>query len=360
MNSRLLAIVALVACAAPLSAQSFNLDFGQPGAVPASSYAAAGLPGYWNGIQATASIDYVLKDLGGNTTNVHFSQAGAAGLIAASDPSLGGDDALLMDDGLITYTFGVDSCFYFYGLQPGVYELITYAWRPNSPSQMALSHVDNTPGLEVSGGAWPGQQVHGVTYAREIVTVDSSGFMGPHSGLDASAVPAVGAVCNGIQLRRIDQHTAFCFGDGTGTACPCGNSGASGNGCASSVAPAGAHLAAMGAASVSQDGLVLIGSGMPNSSVLYFQGTTQVSGGAGSVFGDGLRCGGGQIVRLATKANVQNGSMYPSVGDVAISIRGAIPPSGGTRTYQGWYRNVTGPCGSGFNLTNGVRVTWTP
>jgi hypothetical protein len=52
--------------------------------------------------------------------------------------------------------------------------------------------------------------------------------------------------------------------------------------------------------------------------------------------------------------------MFPASGDVLISIRGAIPASGGTRAYQAWYRNNGGPCGSGFNLTNGVQVTWVP
>ncbi|MEQ1728806.1 MAG: hypothetical protein ABL982_10525, partial [Vicinamibacterales bacterium] len=36
----------------------------------------------------------------------------------------------------------------------------------------------------------------------------------------------------------------YCFGDGTGTACPCGNAGAAGNGCASSINANGANLAA--------------------------------------------------------------------------------------------------------------------
>src|SRR5688572_24869937 len=62
-----------------------------------------------------------------------------------------------------------------------------------------------------------------------------------------------------------EPGTAYCFGDSTGTACPCGNAGLPGNGCASSVNAAGAHLTAVGRASLAADTLELRGSGMPNS-----------------------------------------------------------------------------------------------
>jgi hypothetical protein len=176
--------------------------------------------------------------------------------------------------------------------------------------------------------------------------------------------PTVCGVTNGCILQNTitacTQGTPFCFGDGSGTACPCGNTGGPNNGCANSIVVAGARLTGSGAAIVSADSLVLTGSGMPNSSVLYFQGTTQVNAGLGVVFGDGLRCTGGSVIRLAVKANASNGSHYPAAGDALISVRGAIPPAGGTRMYQAWYRNSAGPCGSGYNLTNGLQVTWMP
>ncbi len=154
--------------------------------------------------------------------------------------------------------------------------------------------------------------------------------------------------------------TAFCAGDGSGTACPCGNNSASGSGagCLNSFG-LGGRLAASGTASVVADSLVLAGTRMPNSSALYFQGTSQQSGGAGSAFGDGLRCAGGVVVRLATKSNIGGASQYPGVSDPSISVRGLVPPSGGTRVYQCWYRNAANFCtASTFNLTNGIEVTW--
>jgi len=154
--------------------------------------------------------------------------------------------------------------------------------------------------------------------------------------------------------------TTFCTGNGGPTPCPCGNSGAPGNGCANSVNAAGARLIATGNASVANDTMALTGSGMPNNSALFFQGTTQQSGGAGAVFGDGLRCAAGTIVRLATKANVSGVSQYPIFPDLSISVRGQCMP-GNVRTYQVWYRNAAAFCtASTFNLSNGLSVTWLP
>jgi hypothetical protein len=154
--------------------------------------------------------------------------------------------------------------------------------------------------------------------------------------------------------------TAFCSGDGSGTACPCGNSGAAGNGCANSVNPNGGRLATLGCASVSNDTLVLVGSGMTVNSVLYFQGSAQQNGGAGTVFGDGLRCVSGTIARLGTKQNVGGASQYPGAGDPSISVQGSVTVPG-VRYYQEWYRNVVSFCTpAGFNFTNGVAVTWSP
>jgi hypothetical protein len=148
--------------------------------------------------------------------------------------------------------------------------------------------------------------------------------------------------------------TPYCFGDGSGTACPCGNNGGAGRGCASSVSPTGAILSVSGSASLAADTLVVTGADMPNSSCLYFQGTTQIS----AAFGDGLRCAGGSVIRLGTKTNSAGTSSYPGPGDQPVSVRGAIT-SPGTRNYQVWYRNAAAFCTpSTFNLSNGVSVLW--
>jgi hypothetical protein len=161
-------------------------------------------------------------------------------------------------------------------------------------------------------------------------------------------------VCEGF------AGTLFCFGDGSGTACPCGNNSAPSAqaGCTNSLG-SGGTLRANGLTSLSNDTLTLVGAGMPNSSALYFQGTLRQNGGLGTAFGDGLRCAGGSIIRLGTKTNIAGTSQYPVGADPDVSVRGLVTTPG-TRTYQVWYRNAAAFCTtSTFNLSNGVEITWT-
>jgi Tol biopolymer transport system component len=162
-----------------------------------------------------------------------------------------------------------------------------------------------------------------------------------------------------VRDRGGPHPASICFGDGTGTACPCGN-GQAGNGCPSSVNANGANLTVSGTESTTTDTLVLEGSGMPDSSALYIQGSIPMAGGAGVVFGDGLRCVGGTIIRLGTKSNVGGASRYPETGDPSVSVRGLVTMPG-VRTYQVWYRNAADFCTPAtFNLTNGLEITWLP
>ena len=159
--------------------------------------------------------------------------------------------------------------------------------------------------------------------------------------------------------------TYYCFGDGTGTACPCANSGAAGNGCANGINVAGGNLTATGNASMAGDTWVLSATGIPNGPGLYFQGTTQLNGGNGNLFGDGLRCVGGSIIRLGIVTGVANASTYPSpnppaVNAIPISLKG-LNAAGNVRNYQLWYRDSSAFCtASVFNLTNALNTTWAP
>jgi hypothetical protein len=151
--------------------------------------------------------------------------------------------------------------------------------------------------------------------------------------------------------------TPYCPGDGSGAACPCGNSGGAGGGCANSMG-SGSQLTATGTNQVSADDIVLSATGStPGQPGLLFQGDNAINGGDGLAFGDGLRCAGGNVVRLEVVTADGAGAASSTV---PIAATGGVSP-GDIKRYQWWYRDPTGsPCGAGFNLSNGLEVTWAP
>ncbi len=219
------------------------------------------------------------------------------------------------------------------------------------PVVLPGDQIELTPGVFGTASGFGGVQFNNCDGAA--MNFGHDGTIGLRIGLLAGgSVQMVG------HLLNVASGTPYCFGDGSGTACPCGNAGAAGNGCASSVNASGGNLAGVGIASISSDSLTLHGTGLVNTSGLYFQGTTQQSGGAGATFGDGLRCAAGSVIRLGTKVATGGASQYPLMGDASISVKGAVTTPG-TRTYQLWYRNAGPFCTpSTFNLTNGVNVAW--
>ncbi len=191
------------------------------------------------------------------------------------------------------------------------------------------------------------------TTCGQLYTIQLGEYLSGASIVGAMNITEVGAQCG-------PTGVPYCFGDGSGTACPCGNAGTAGNGCASSVNASGGLLSSSGVPSVANDSFVLTASGLPSSSALYFQGTARTAAGAGAAFGDGLRCAGGTVIRLGTKTNVGGTSSYPEAGNASISVKG-LDSAGNVRDYQCWYRNAAAFCTpSTFNLTNGLEITWAP
>jgi hypothetical protein len=155
----------------------------------------------------------------------------------------------------------------------------------------------------------------------------------------------------------------YCFGDGSGTACPCNNNSPAGAhaGCVNSTG-LGGQLTGSGIAKLSQDTFVMHVAELPlHAYSLFFQGSTQNHNGQGTDLYDGLVCAGGApLVRLAVKTAADGTTSFPQSGDPLLHVKGQIPPAGGTRYYQVWYRNVSGPCGHFSNFTNGLMVLWVP
>jgi len=165
---------------------------------------------------------------------------------------------------------------------------------------------------------------------------------------------------DGIPDSCQEEFASMCFGDGSGTPCPCNNVSASGHGCPNSTEAQGALLQVAGFPSRQYDTLVLSGTGMKDpSTVLYLQGTGLNNGGFGLQYGDGLACVGGSVVRLGWRTNEAGAS---TIGP-GIATIGHIPVGGGvTRYYSAWYRDASPSycTANRFNFTNAVSVVWVP
>jgi hypothetical protein len=116
---------------------------------------------------------------------------------------------------------------------------------------------------------------------------------------------------------------AYCFGDGsTATACPCGNFGAPGAGCNNSLGNGGASLSSNGLASISNDSVWMMQTNELSTALsIFLQGTSNLP--SGVVFGDGVRCVGGSLKRLAAGFVVARG---PSCCESADLTRASITP----------------------------------
>ena len=226
------------------------------------------------------------------------------------------------------------------------------------------AYEDDDNGV-ISGSAYLFDTTTGTEIAKLVASDgddhDHAGWSVAISGTTA-IVGAQGDDDNGVESGSAYLHflegdagpIPYCFGDGGGTPCPCANDGEPGNGCANRTFSAGCNLSATG--ETNPDTLVLTASNStPGGLGLFFQGDEAIDGGNGAPFGDGLRCAGGNAVRLEIVVADGEGSASSSV---AIATTGGVSP-GETEHYQWSYRDPNGtPCDSGFNLSNGLKVTW--
>jgi hypothetical protein len=172
---------------------------------------------------------------------------------------------------------------------------------------------------------------------------------------DGSQGDILGAFLEG---REGGKAFGYCFATAGGAQCPCHNIGEIGNGCGNSVNPSGGHLFADGSLSTIHDTTTLNASGLPTSALaLFLQGTNTLQ--TPVVFGDGLKCIAGSIVRLGAVTSTAGTAVFPPVFQTPISVRGNVPVDGVTRYYTCWYRDNADFCTSAtWNLTNGVFIEW--
>ncbi|MBL8858901.1 MAG: exo-alpha-sialidase [Planctomycetes bacterium] len=148
----------------------------------------------------------------------------------------------------------------------------------------------------------------------------------------------------------------YCFGNGGGTACPCGNVGLPNHGCNTSEGTGGVALTAQNFAPNGGGGgtVNILATNFPPAAMVpgqLFSGTATVAGGAGVVFGDGLLCVGGTITRLGVAFSQNGATLFP-----VVHAGGA-----GARHYQLWFRNnplaFCDPAAA-YNMSNAVTLIW--
>lgn len=116
----------------------------------------------------------------------------------------------------------------------------------------------------------------------------------------------------------------------------------------------GATMAYSGSTSIATNNFTLVTNGVPpNAACLYFFGPNQTF----APFGNGYRCVGNPTTRLP----IMNASPF---GDAAYTLNfttspASTIPANSPRNFQLWYRNPAGG-GAGFNLSDGLQVTFCP
>lgn len=165
-------------------------------------------------------------------------------------------------------------------------------------------------------------------------------------------------IWNGAVYYHAQTGVPFCFGDGGGAVCPCGNQGEAGRGCENSRGE-GARLSGEGTTSLAEDSLAFDATGVPaGKTALLFAGTQESNAGLGGLFGDGLLCAAGTFATIGV--DVSNTGGVARWGPGLLADTGWSP--GSARYFQVLYRDASdaSPCGGRFNGTNGVRVELEP
>lgn len=179
----------------------------------------------------------------------------------------------------------------------------------------------------------------------------------------------LGDACDDCPTDPNPAICSFCYGDGSGTPCPCANESSPGSkrGCKNSKpGNNGCLLEAVDnlgnpnpSVSVTTNELGLKSSGMMQGSYcIFFQGTAQVNGGLGQVAPgfDGLECVGGTLMRLGRITTMGGSNTLAGVAGVA-----GLSATSQTLYYQTAYRNAVSFCTPAtLNTSNALAVHWQP
>ena len=198
---------------------------------------------------------------------------------------------------------------------------------------------------------FPGDDLNALDVGRPILDCNGTGI---EDSVDIALGGSADTDGNGIPDECIFSY-CYCV-----AGAPCGNTYPFG-GCTNSTGM-GAILTGTGSTSIGADTLVLSATQLPpNKFGMIYRGTTQLPN---IPFNDGQRCVGGNIRRHLVRNSGAAGIITEGPGYIALT-NALTPPAGNilpgvTWTFQCWYRDGMGPCGTSANLSNGVSVLFTP
>jgi hypothetical protein len=178
MNARVLSTVVTLALSTNLAAQTgYNVDIADASSptAPASTYgAAAGQAGVWNAVPPGASGQSIVN-ISGTNQGVTLTSTGGYTALSYNDASTAGNDQSLLDDFHDTDAAAETATWTFAGLQPGNYQVYTYAFAPDgSAFQSNVNVLQSSTGPQAVGGSFSSGFVLGVTHAVHFATVTSN------------------------------------------------------------------------------------------------------------------------------------------------------------------------------------------
>jgi hypothetical protein len=158
-----------------------------------------------------------------------------------------------------------------------------------------------------------------------------------------------------LQVEVALPASSFCDAtDGALASCPCANPGSPDTGCDIQQATGGVGLCVIAQETSPQNRATLRGDGYPAASTpgAVVIRAASLDSASPVVFGDGLRCVGLPLVRLAGELAIGGTSMH--------AFGHGTMQGSGTFYYQLWFRNAPAPfcTPDAFNLSNGRTLVW--
>lgn len=207
--------IAVLALAGAAGAQSINIDFGAAAGSPPADYAAAGLAGAWNTIDAPIQDPipdsfgpYSLVDLKGNPTGATvtvITAVGTFGPLQGAVPAPEGSDAQLLLDGFGGFSPDISQHVHFAGLAAGTYRVITYTWDWPVQLYAMAAFVDGSSLVQTVGGPWTGAHVLAVTHMSHTIDVTDGTVQIELVGAGPGSFFNGTNIIQGVQLWKIDE-----------------------------------------------------------------------------------------------------------------------------------------------------------